>query len=661
MTHNPHSIRKPTASRPARSGFATLLYSYFIVSFLLMYTMTLMARSSTELHNAERTADLQQAFWAAEGELEASIANMRLSVPPTLGDAKVTVNSSTCQDDYSSHTLTTDGVSSRSRLCGTSATNNYILEATGTSGSISHVVSAVITYQADTLTFTQAALAQNVSLSDYTTGFVEDAVKDPTSFSPTKADVSTTEAKPLYYFDGASDEDGCEPQTRPWVSSEDSKIGGRIQVGPGGDPWDAKMVEVVGHPPQGRKDLESLPRLPDVEVPSQAVDLGSLNVGTVGSTQSSGAGRMCLASGTYKATSVSLSTDSELCTVGPVSLYVTGGDDTSVWLAPGARVYGQPKTTTKGTGAEAKTVNVQPYDGVYGPQNLRLFVKEGTVWLGQDHSLAVAVVYAPRSTVIAPTNGTLLGSIMASEVSYGPPVPWSGAFNSGLPTNSLVYDQALENTKIPVGPVDVKVRMWGEGVTAEQQLAQFINGTPVTSRTTADLDPGKWPGSRAQAAHDRALQGLAAVQPGVDACHAANSAADEVTSARDAADSASAAAQEAEEAHNAKKAAKEAEKAAQAAENASAAAASAHAYAQAAADAAAKAKYPDVILRASSKAASASSAASEATQAAQAAAASAAAAQAAADAAAAEEAAAKAKKDAEEKAKKKETDQGGGA
>ena len=125
--------------RTAR-GFAVLLYSYLVVAFLLTFSAATLMLSSLDARHAERALTQQQAFWAAEGELEAAIVQIQTTIPPSLSDGQCVA--------YTSRTLSTSSdIASAANLCGLLVAHSlYRLDSTGTAQNATDQLSLVVSF-----------------------------------------------------------------------------------------------------------------------------------------------------------------------------------------------------------------------------------------------------------------------------------------------------------------------------------------------------------------------------------------------------------------------------------------------------------------------------------------------------------------------------------
>lgn len=432
-------------------GFAVLLYSYIVTWFVVMFTTTLLAMSTLDVNYAQRAIATHQAFWAAEGELEGSVAQLRVAnTVPALAN-------NVCQP-YGSRTLKSGSISSTSNLCGTTLPNNYRLDITGTSGSTNQRLSTIIQYAGPgTTQFAHVAFANEISARGLVTGSINTSVSRLLTASSIRDEGGNLATKKsvrmlMELWDGVRYIDQDKP---PVEILEDSEIYGNIFLGPGWDGRNDDDDKKVEHGVSATfGPIQPLPAdipWPVIEVPSGATALGMLKLDNA-------TPKRCLDAGTYEADGLILKKDTELCTVGTVELYITGStletpadrDDnepllTKVHVDKEAQLYGQPagiETTAAGS----------PYLKQYSPQDLRIFVVgEGLVKIGSKNSVTAALIYAPNAKVKA-KGGTFLGAIIARRIE---------TLKDGSAKAKFVYDNALTSQSIPVGSAaDVNIKVW---------------------------------------------------------------------------------------------------------------------------------------------------------------------------------------------------------
>lgn len=453
-----HGTTRQLTVRPAlhtNRGFAVLLYTYLVVSFLLMLSTTLLTLSTMDLTYAQRSVSQQQAFWAGEGQLETSIAQLRQTTPPALADGAFV--------DYATTTLLANKLTSTARLYGTGVANEYRLEATGTSASgtqtpISKVVSTVLQYNgAGATEFDYVAYADAITAEGLTTGSTDTRLSrllTASAISSQGGNLATRRA--ARHVEKEWDEGHGRYVFReksPIEIAEGSRIKGDIFLG---RQWNG-FANLAAFDTASRSEfggvvnaLRNEVNLPTITVPAGATSLGPIQLERNATR--------CLDAGSYEVDYLVLKKAAELCTVGTVNLYVTGAltensdksDDreplsTKVWIGKEAKLYGQPSSLSP-------LRSGYPYLREHSPRDLRIFVKgEGLIRLGSKDSKAAALIYAPDS-IVKLKAGTFAGAIIAKNVKVD---------RDGSVGSTLVYDRSLENEDITVGSSgDVQVKMW---------------------------------------------------------------------------------------------------------------------------------------------------------------------------------------------------------
>lgn len=449
-----------------------LLYSYIVVWFVVMFTTTLLTMSTLDVNHAQRAIATQQAFWAAEGELEGTVADLKV-------DQTVFALAENICLSYGSRNLKSDGsIRSTSSLCGTSTANTYRLAITGTSGSTTQTLSTIVEFAGPgTTQFTHVAYADAISADGVETYSVDTSTGNPATILAAASlhneggSLATRRAGRALQEVWDKLHHRFETREKPPIEIlGDSIIHGALFLGP---QWNGLLAEsdneeVVEIDAQadvvsaaGEASVQALPEevaWPTIDIPSGVTSLGVLKLDEPNGGHQDRQLKMVLQEGAYEAERLILTDGAELCTIGTVELYVTGkqhDDDEAdeadedgepsevkVQVEKNAKLYGQPS-------------GAQPYAGHYAPANLRIFVKgPGIVKISAKDSKTAALIYAPEAKVKAKA-GTFLGAIMAK---------WVELEKDGSQKAKLVYDKALKNKSISVGTSsDVNIKVWTDG------------------------------------------------------------------------------------------------------------------------------------------------------------------------------------------------------
>lgn len=468
----------------ASQGFAVLLYSYIVVWFVVMFTTTLLAMSTLDVNHAQRAIATQQAFWAAEGELEGTVADLKV-------DQTVFALAEDMCLSYGSRTLKSDGsIRSTSSLCGTSTANTYRLDITGTSGSTTQKLATIVEFAGPgTTQFTHVAFADGITADGVETGSVDTTKMSAAALSVLAAHSSSIRneggslatrraARMLAEVWDKVKGKHVREEKPPIEILGNSQVHGGIFLGPN---WDGRLddgdkeVELAAQSNLKTTDVQPLPEeipWPAIQVPEGATDLGKF---VLANSEDGLKSRECLKSGTYTASWVILKKGTELCTRGTVELYVTGetleakvarDDDeplkTKLRIAKEAKLYGQP-------------ADAEPYARHYSPQDLRIFVTgDGLVKIGAKDSMTAALIYAPEAKVKAKA-GTFLGAIIAKQVELNE--------EGGGKGTTLIYDKALKGKNIPVGSSnEVNIKVWTEGPLLEKPTTASTSTTTSTAK-----------------------------------------------------------------------------------------------------------------------------------------------------------------------------------
>ena len=457
-----------------RRGAAVLLASYLACLSLLILGAVSLQRTMHELRAAQVSRDVQQAFWLAEEALDKAMAQLRSGQDP----AVVSVGS--CTGLTTLPGLEPDTQSSY-RLCRESANGTivrYRIESTGTAQAITQRVTALVdTHVATTIQFKHAAYASYIGWLNSTSGST-DTSNPSTPLNPPRNTTSHGDVAlaPQPYWPNAL-----------MVFINSPLLPGTIYayVTEGQTPEQHVNLQMGTPPPAGGFQPLSageLKQWPAIEIPLDATNLGMVEMHGSGDNR-------CLAPGSYVASQIYIVNDQlysriddptqpQLCTTGPVDLYVTGPVDVL-----GGKIYGQP-------------LGSLPYSQRYSPENLRLFYAYSTrpdafsvgIDNGVRDSLIAGTIYAPQTDVLLVGGSVLLGGLITRAV-YG-----LGAFSMGTessdiflnPFPTFLFDEALLTKKFAVNHTGVALRMWTyDGTVGTTQSSSTSSSTPVTGGGTA--------------------------------------------------------------------------------------------------------------------------------------------------------------------------------
>ncbi|HBH97268.1 MAG TPA: hypothetical protein DDX89_05740 [Candidatus Omnitrophica bacterium] len=448
--------------RTAR-GFAVLLYSYLVVAFLLTFSAATLMLSSLDARQAERALTQQQAFWAAEGELEAAIVQIQTTIPPSLSDGQCV--------PFTSRTLSTSpDIASATNLCGLLVAHSlYRLDSTGTAQNATDQLSLVVSF-----TPRPSLRFEYLSYAGY---------KIYTQYGAETGSITTRDADgnyllPLLTVSSFDRHHGtmAVPQNTPtgdWNRRIKApcygQVYGQALLKEGADLNNSLMIDwhsggriwgndALADSGDEKGYLPSIPTLPEVTIPQEATSLGSdLRLATNE--------QRCLAPGIYKANRLVLGERAELCTTGKVELYLTGSG--SSWSVPvistarDSKLYGQPE----GSAAYAQR---------YSPQDLLIAVKrtsypsENGAYAYMASSRTAAAIYAPGTAVrVAPRAssgyGVFLGAVVTNDwiANEG----WTNCSDGAGTKSYIIYDRALGNLDMAIGrrtqsDSDVTIRGW---------------------------------------------------------------------------------------------------------------------------------------------------------------------------------------------------------
>jgi len=464
------TIRRGSRSRRARThaqrGVVFLFTSYLVSFTLLVLVTALFVRSANEVRLAERSTQLSQAFWGAEAALDKGVTDLQTKPPPYLA-----LNG--CTSSTSVSLVGTNTPQGNYRTCldaedTTTGISRYRILASGTKGYTSEALSAIVQYQVPTISFSHAAYATGgISLRNIVTGSMDSRI-------------SRLLARTAFHGDLATSATTVPAGRRGLVLlNQGSTVDGDVYVGPGADPaalvyvapalvasmsiYSSGASQVTG----ALKNLSKATVLPPVEVPAYATNLGdrlslvesssvahSLPGGGLNNYQ----GPTCLEPGTYVVGNLTMGDGGgkgELCTTGPVDLYVTG--DLKVW---GGDFYGQPTGTA-------------PFQHQYAPENLRIF-KQGGGYCFLVSGEGAATIYAPETNNVLLMGGMrFVGGLIAPSFDFQG-IAGGYAGSSWYSRGYILYDEALRGKAIPVGPAKLTTLLWSRSASAAQSTAPAV-------------------------------------------------------------------------------------------------------------------------------------------------------------------------------------------
>ena len=431
-------------------GFAILLYSYLVVFFLFIFTSTILTRSMVELQYAQRSLGLNQAFWQAESALEQAVTQMR--VWPDITGPQGIVNCGagwyvpSGQAPTSQYQLCLDAVVTSTNA---QQVSRYQIQATGTSLGVSRTVTATVLYTANTIIFDRTLYSNIVGLNKVGMGGMDTRVsRVPNPVPSDSGDVASVRTTPLDCSTGTCPGFcSAQPSCLPITLSNNTVVNGSALVGPGltQPETDALIAVSANSSVISKGNLASVPVWPVVTVPTGTTDLASiLPHDATGLVTVSSA---VIPAGVYTVSQTLKLQDVEICTNGPVEIYMSPGQAVGVWH--GAKFYGQPAGTTSCTMA-------------ISPQDLRLFYTgTGSQQIrhvqsndGPESVLLGAILYAPNAYFNLQTlllNIKIVGAAILGQ-SFGL-APAAGSAN-------LLYDVALQTQRFRVGPAAIQVLAW---------------------------------------------------------------------------------------------------------------------------------------------------------------------------------------------------------
>ncbi|MEK7216571.1 MAG: hypothetical protein AAB289_13350, partial [Chloroflexota bacterium] len=265
----------------SRRGFAVLLYSYLVVAFLLTFSAATLMMSSLDARHAERALTQQQAFWAAEGELEAAIVQIQATTPPSLSDGQCVT--------YTGRTLSTaSSITSSADLCGELVAHSlYRINSTGTAQRTTDRLSIVVSFASrPTVRFQHLGFAGYSIYTDYgaVTGSITTRDADGNYVAPllTTSSFASRSGTMAVPQNQSTRIDNPDSYTRRIKAACYGQVYGQALLKSGANLNDSMMIDWhSGGRIHGNGDgtpvkdyLPSIPTLPEVQIPQEATSLG---------------------------------------------------------------------------------------------------------------------------------------------------------------------------------------------------------------------------------------------------------------------------------------------------------------------------------------------------------------------------------------------------
>ncbi len=464
------------AGRPRRlansRGAAFLLAVYFASLMLFLLGGVSLQRTMTEVHSAQVSRDLQQAFWAAEGAFDRSLEVLRTnSLPATeadlaaaeslgIRDAVAAAGRLLTFDDlgctYQNTRLLEDATTAGTyMICqaklpnGSYSQNQFQVEMLGLSKTQAPVwVSAFVERTVPTVTLSQAIIGvDGVTITRGTIGGVDTQSSDPDHLVSIAANLLLGGLPNRGLLDGNGDL--MVPLTLSGNYSNQGHIGTKSRAHHAIRLLSGSVVhgDILGGSADtsgGTYDatalggaVATLPDLPGVKTPYATAE--SLATTLLPSTFTGTGGNITIRDrwaavtpGTYYAKSLTLD-NASFSTVGQVNLFVEGPVTVT-----GSVLYGQPEL-----GRDEALMNTLRVT----PENLRIFVAptgEATQQvLIQGGSLVGGVIYAPEVPVKVTRRSLVLGALVGKTVQVGL-LPDDRYADVGNRTGTQVYfDQSV--------------------------------------------------------------------------------------------------------------------------------------------------------------------------------------------------------------------------
>ncbi|GEM_PF-6752592 len=410
----------PSVKAPAERGAVLLLSIYLLsMSFLVLAGVSLQ-RTLQETQLSTRSAQTQQALWLAEGGLEGVLRALRTSLP-TLD---VEIPSSLSGASYRVSRKVTD------------PSGQYLITSTGTIQNVSQRVYVLVDVGPPRIDFRYAGFWGDGA---YLSRAIVGGIDTDTTPAVIKHPLILGGPSPSLQSPTTGHGDIGTNATAPnSIEVRHATVDGNILVGAGAsDP--SQVVQIVDSTVTGQvKPLADPMTFPPIVVPSVPLLNELRNLTLIGQ-------KKCLSPGTYSATSIFLYPDtktgqtSELCTTGPVDLYVTG----PIEVARYSQLYGQPAGNA-------------PFQQHYSPKNLRIFAvpkNPGDEVSFKRASVAAAALYAPDMPVRFVRGNVFMGSIIGKIGRLSR----QAAFDTAPNRPKIYHDAALDRLTIRVNSTGTKV------------------------------------------------------------------------------------------------------------------------------------------------------------------------------------------------------------
>ncbi len=419
-----HRHVPPSVNASAERGAVLLMSIYLVSMSLLVLAGVSLQRTLQETQLATRSAQTQQALWLADSGLEEALRTFRTTLPTLDAQTPSAI----------------PGASYRVSRRAADPSGQYLVTSTGTIGNISQRVYAFVDVGPPRIDFRYAVFGlEQVEAFAATYGGID------TRASPPAIEPLVLWGRPPRLLTplAGTGSIGTNATTRNAVTLVDSYVRGDVFVGAGAANPSALVSSVDSIVTGQVKSLEQPMEFPPIVVPAVPLqnELGVIHL--------FGGQRRCLSPGTYTATGIVIDQGSELCTTGPVDLYVTSGEFNVLYYS---QLYGQPERSF-------------PHEHRYAPKNLRIFVMPGagtpTVTgrkqIAFHHSsLGAAAIYAPDTQISIRRGSLFMGSIIGRTGRTTQPA--DGQPMTGVAAGpKIYYDQDLGRTPIRVNSTGTKV------------------------------------------------------------------------------------------------------------------------------------------------------------------------------------------------------------
>lgn len=445
--------KRPTRRISPRNqrGAALLLMIYFCALTLLLLSGVALQRTSIDMHAAQISRDLQQAYWGTEAAFDRSLVSLRasdLGTPDTLGCWYTMLP----LDD-------TTGQRGSSMFCQTDNPAQFQVEMAGTGNRLSMPVlwaSAFIQRDIPQFSPTGALTAQEgVKVAHALIGS-SDTLLRPIGLNSLGTDgfgdylpqlltMGGTATGSSLFVGNRGNIASASPEPGAITIEEGSQVLGEVRAR---NQMGVSISDDSHHVETAVSTTSNTPlTFPAVREPNNATDLVSVLPQTLRLLQANSQGveisgsTVQIPAGTYKTNDLVIKDGSTVTANGPVDLFVHGS-----LTVKKSQVYGaDPATTSQ-----------------YDPKLLRIYAhpaqKDDQVLISNG-ALFGGLIYAPSMPVKVKRKAIVLGAIVGRRIEAGTQHAEADAYADNGPKVQVLYDAQLGRQLVTPSPVDPEVKL----------------------------------------------------------------------------------------------------------------------------------------------------------------------------------------------------------